>query len=331
MRKAVTEEEKAIWKERYLAGETARNIAKDFPQYNENTISKHIRKMGVSRGKGNLYEFVQLRPKVIQEYQEDPYATCTSLAKKYNISDRTVSAWLKENNIPIKQATGVISHANQKYFEKIDTPSKAYLLGFITADGAVTGSDKEGEARACSIEVNEKDKDLILFAQKEINPDATITFCNYEKKHNVRISFNGVELCRHLKKYGIVKNKSKVIDRVPVELIPKDLLCYYFRGLIDGDGSVSKSRGGVSIYSGSKPFIESVQEVLCDELGLKKLSIYYGTSYFITWSSREDREKLYNYLYKDKLEQTFYYKRKYDRLYNSLYANTEVSNQIAQG
>lgn len=58
MRKIVTEEEKAIWKERYLAGETARNIAKDFPQYNESTISKHIRKMGISRGKGNLYEFV---------------------------------------------------------------------------------------------------------------------------------------------------------------------------------------------------------------------------------------------------------------------------------
>lgn len=56
MRKIVSEEEKKIWAERYLKGETARSIAKDFPQYNENTISKHIRNMGISRGKGRVFE-----------------------------------------------------------------------------------------------------------------------------------------------------------------------------------------------------------------------------------------------------------------------------------
>ena len=31
MKKIVSEEEKNIWKQRYLNGETARNIARDFP------------------------------------------------------------------------------------------------------------------------------------------------------------------------------------------------------------------------------------------------------------------------------------------------------------
>ena len=42
MRKIVSNEEEKIWKERYLQGETARNIAKDYPWYNEATISRHI-------------------------------------------------------------------------------------------------------------------------------------------------------------------------------------------------------------------------------------------------------------------------------------------------
>ena len=42
--------------------------------------------------------------------------------------------------------------------------------------------------------------------------------------------------------------------------------------------------------------------------------------------SDEDRQKFYDYLYGDALNSTFYYKRKYNRLYNSLYANTEVNS-----
>ena len=44
--------------------------------------------------------------------------------------------------------------------------------------------------------------------------------------------------------------KDKMMEKVPKELIPQDLLRFYFRGLIDGDGCILKS-GGISIYSGS--------------------------------------------------------------------------------
>lgn len=155
-------------------------------------------------------------------------------------------------------------------------------MGFITADGAVTGK-KNYDARTCSIEIHEKDKDLILFAQKEINPNATITECHYDNKNNCKISFNSKKLCSDLSKYGIVRNKSKVITRVPIEFIPKNLLPFYFRGLIDGDGCMHKD-GKVSIYSGSKLYIESVQEILVQEAKISKLGIYKGTTYFITWS-----------------------------------------------
>lgn len=327
MRKIVTEQEKLEWKERYLAGETCREISKDY-DYNENTISKHIRKMGISRGKGNLPKYLELKPKILEEYQANEKMTLTDLANKYNISDRTVSDWIKDAGLQVKQKSGKISSCNEHYFQIIDTPNKAYLLGFITADGAVV-KKRENNSKSCSIEVHKKDKDLILFAQQEINPNATITDCSYEKKQNCRISFSSTKLCNDLEKYGIVQNKSKIIKRVPKELIPKDLLPFYFRGLIDGDGCAHKD-GGVSIYSGSKEFIESVQNILVEETGVKKLSIYIGTTYFISWHSYGDRKKLFDYLYGN-LNSTFYYKRKYERIRESLQGNTEVSNQIAKG
>ena len=323
MRKYVSKEEEEIWARRYLQGETCRNISKDYPQYHESTISRHIKKLDLSRGKGHLKEKDDKKQIILEEYIKDKYATCTSLGKKYNISDRTISTWLKQNNIPLKQSSGVISHCKEDYFSKIDNPNKAYLLGFITADGAVTGK-KEYEPTTCSIEVKDDDCDVVKFAQQEINPEATITPCYYDKKHNVRISFNSKKLCTDLAKYGIVRNKSKIIESVPVHLIPKELLCYYFRGLIDGDGCIHKN-GGISIYSGSKRFIESVQEILIQETGVKKLGIYEGTTYFITWTSKQDKIKLFNYLYNN-LNATFYYKRKYNRICNSLYGNTEVTN-----
>ena len=68
MRKKVSEEEKQIWKERYLNGETARDIAKDFPQYHESTISKNIKKMGISRGKGKTFKTFSIEEDVVRDF-----------------------------------------------------------------------------------------------------------------------------------------------------------------------------------------------------------------------------------------------------------------------
>lgn len=327
MRKIVTEEMKEIWAKRYLQGETCRSISLDYP-FNENTISKHIRKMGISRGKGNQLKYLNLKPTILQEYQDNNKITIVELARKYNISDRTISDWLHQNNIPIKQKQGLISNCQEDYFEKIDNPNKAYLLGFITADGSVTGK-KGYEPRTCSIEIHEKDKELLEFAKRQINPQATITECFYDKKRNMRISFNSKKLCNDLAQYGVVRNKSMILSEVPINLIPKDLLPYYFRGLVDGDGCIHLN-GAISIYSGSYDFIQSIQNILCQECNLTKNKIYKGTSYFISWNSKKDKISLFHYLY-DNLTATFYYKRKYERLYNFISTNTEITSSIAQG
>lgn len=311
MRNYATEEQKEEWGKRYLLGETAREIAKDYPQFHESTISRNIKKMGISRGNlsTTIYDNSE---QIIQDYLNGMY--CEDIAKKYNVEVHSIYHVL--DKAKIERRTGKHSNCNEDYFEKINTPNKAYLLGFITADGSIVGQYHS----TCQIEIKNNDIDLLYFARKEISPNQKIYNVEYNNKSNSKINFSSKKLCNDLKKYGIVPNKSKIIKDVPVDFVPKELLRYYFRGLIDGDGCVHKD-GKISIYSGSESFIKSVQKILVEEAGVKALGIYFGTTYFITWSSKSDREKLYNYLYKDILDETFYYKRKYERLYNSLYGN----------
>lgn len=312
MRKIVTNEEKEEWKRRYLLGETARSIAKDYPQYNESTISKHIRKMGISRG-GQPFKYAINNENVKNDYLNGMY--CEEIAKKYGMEVHTVYNIL--NKYGVERKTGVHSSCVENYFEVIDTPSKAYLLGFITADGSIIGKYSSD----CAIEVHNKDRAVIEFARNEINPSATITDCIADKKNNCRISFSSKKLCNDLIKYGVVPNKSKTITKVPEELIPTDLLRFYFRGLIDGDGCIHKD-GHISIYSGSYDFIANVQQCLVKLLNVSQLSIYHGTTWFVSWSKKDDKQKFFDFLYKDCLNETFYYERKYQRLYDSLHDNT---------
>lgn len=324
-RKRATEQEHREWIERYLNGETARSISKDY-SYNENTISKYIKNQGISRGKGKIFNILQNKDKIIAEYLKDRQATCTSLGKKYGLCDRTVSEILKQAGIKIK-GVGKPTTCNENYFDEIDNPNKAYLLGFITADGAIVfekNSCGDKTHGSLSIEIHQKDRDFLEFAKQEINPDAKIKDINYQNKNNCRITFNSTQLCKTLEKYGIVQNKSKIIEKVPTDKIPKQLLPYYFRGLIDGDGCILKN-GTINIYSGSEKFIKDVQTVLCEEAGVKKLGIYKGTSFFIGWGGKIDKEKMFHYLY-DNLNDTFYYKRKFQRLRDFLYGNPEITN-----
>ena len=298
----MTKEQEQIIIERYINGETAVAISKDLGLSNS-TISRCGKKIGISRGYQSKRS-LDIEKDVLKDFQENNLY-CEDLAKKYKVDVHTIYRILNKYNI--KRQSGYHTNCDQNYFEQIDNPHKAYLLGFITADGAVVKN-------VLSIEVHDKDIRVLEYAREQINPKATITKC--KGRSTSKISFGAKKIGRDLAKYGVVQNKSKIIKKVPIDLIPHQYLKYYFRGLIDGDGCILKN-GKVSIYSGSKEYIQDVQRILIEELNLSQNSIYHGTTYFCAWGSKEDRKKIYHYLYDD-LNSCFYYKRKYDRLLNSL-------------
>ena len=263
-----------------------------------------LKEISLSKNLENIYD------DVIKDFQEN-HLYCKEIANKYSIGESSVYKIL--NKAKIKRQSGYHSNCKLNYFAQIDTPNKAYLLGFITADGAIVNE-------VLSIEVHQDDVEVLNFAKQEINPEATLT----PTRNCYKVTFGAKQLGRDLAKYGIVQNKSKTIKRVPIEYIPNELLPFYFRGLIDGDGCIHKD-GKLSIYSGSYDFIQDVQRILIEQANLQLLNIYKGTTFFITWGGYKDKCKLFHYLYDD-LNATYYYPRKYNRLLQVIQDNTEVTN-----
>lgn len=300
----INEKDKEKIKQDYLNGYNCKQLQLKYNNYTYYQIYGMIKREGIKRTHNNKFNNEQ-KEKIVRKYVEDK-KTCKEIALELKCCDVTIYNILKEYNIEVHP--GARSNINENYFDIIDNPHKAYILGFLTADGAIVKT-------SISFEVIDKDKQVLEYIKEQLNSNNPITNCNYEKKHNVRISFGSRHMVDILANYGIIQNKSKIIKDIPV--LPKELMCYYFRGLIDGDGCIHKN-GGISIYSGSLTFIKNVQQYLIEQVGLKYLKVYKGTTYFITWTSKEDRIKLYNYLYKDKLNNCYYYDRKYQRLLNSL-------------
>lgn len=95
---------------------------------------------------GMKYSTVVNLKKAIDEYIQmyDNKPSITKLSKKYNISAKTISDRLKSLGIK------VINHQNktkfnESIFDSIDSEEKAYWLGFIFADGYISGYNSNGK------------------------------------------------------------------------------------------------------------------------------------------------------------------------------------------
>lgn len=128
---------------------------------------------------------------------------------------------------------------NEDFFESIDSEEKAYVLGFILADGCVY---KDG--RTIAIAIKQTDKQILDDISKAVEYSGEVKFLprkegdGYGGDHRVRLRLNSVKLVQDIQKLGIHPAKT-FTARLPV--IPKDLECHLIRGLWDGDGHIGRS------------------------------------------------------------------------------------------
>lgn len=135
---------------------------------------------------------LEIEPKIVEDFQNNNLY-CEELAKKYEVDAHTIYRILDKYHI-IRQ-TGYHTKCDITYFEKIDNPRKAYLLGFITADGTIVNN-------VLSIEIHDDDIGILEYAKQEINPYATITKC--KNRSTSKICFGAKKISTDLAKYGVV-------------------------------------------------------------------------------------------------------------------------------
>lgn len=237
------------------------------------------------------------------------------------INPTTIDGWFRNNH---PEFNFLPNKGNVHYFHTIDSYAKAYIVGFIAADGALVES-KQSKAVTLTITIKYEDKEVLEFIKSEIGNSHKLqeiirpTSYNRTKIiHHIRYAISDKNIASDLNNLGITSNKSLTIGNI-IENIPYEYRDAFIIGYFDGDGSVI-TRDGLyknfkgalvpdhSIYiqmRGTKEFLKGI----CNHLNITDSHIHqYDSIPSLQFANKKDVVRFfqcYNNL-------PFYYKRKYD-------------------
>lgn len=241
-------------------------------------------------------------PKMLRLYEEGKSAV--ELSKIFKCSSRTILRRLHENNVKIRPlGTQLINNKNaqkydydRKFFDNIDTPAKAYFLGFILGDGHL-----DPKRKTLQISLHKKDQEILENLIQEINGD--LTQIKERGKKYCSLNLTSKELFQGLVSNGVPAGNKSLTALFP-QNIDKELLSHFVRGLMDADGTyfIDKNRAPclVLIQYGTKDICEKVADGFNytkeyvskhGKSSIFKFRIYISDSY--------EMRKLYDFLYRD--------------------------------
>lgn len=214
-----------------------------------------------------------------------------SIAKSigYNSVD-IIYKILRENKIT-KRGSIIRKHSiDEDYFEKIDTSNKAYILGFIYADGYIRKDNL-----ALSVVVHNKDIDILIKIKNELKSDVNIEHIK-NKNHN-RINICSRKICNSLAKLGCRNGKTFKLEFPNLE---EFLIPHFVRGFMDGDGciSVSNKKYGKYIslsFVGTESMINSLKKIL----KVDNRITFYRNTYALHIGKEVDVIRILDWIYKD--------------------------------
>lgn len=238
---------------------------------------------------------------------------------------------------------------DRNFFEKIDTQEKAYILGFIYADGYNSN-------RQIVLTQLSQDKDILEKIKEVIKSENPIQeYNNSWGKSSAKITFNSVKLCKDISNMGAIKNKSLTL-KFPEEIVPENLMQHFIRGYFDGDGCIwngkrkkmivkdPKSKSGTReriihnvkfTFTGCYSFIKPLQEFLIRKIGLKETKLNFSKAKnknnntcdqvcTMEYSGRGNIKKLFDYMYSDSV---IHGNRKYNKFLEIFCALEEKSSK----
>lgn len=167
-------------------------------------------------------------------YQEG--ISLTKIGQQLGIHRKALTRLFKKNQVESRKGFSYARKYNleEHYFDIIDTEDKAYMLGFIYADG-----NNFFKLNRIALKLSIIDKEILVKFSNIMFGEELI---KYEKRKNkqgkefeyVVLNYFSKHMSRHLATLGVVENKSHKIT-FP-EWLDKSLYRHFIRGLIDGDG-----------------------------------------------------------------------------------------------
>lgn len=255
---------------------------------------------------------------IIDMYSNQKMST-VRIGSNFGCSHKVIAKLLEKNNIKRVGNGRRKYNLNEQYFDIIDNPTKAYILGFLFADGNVNLSKQ-----TVSMSLQEDDYEILERIRNEIGSENKLKFLDYSDKHDFgyhyknqyRMLLHSKYMCNSLIRMGMFENKSLILE---YPKLPKELNRHFIRGYFDGDGSVTrkiKNENNISILltiTSTEKFCKSIKEIAEKELGIK-CGIYEASSKNgitkVFSLSKSASIKFMNWMYKDA---DIYIERKYKR------------------
>ncbi len=226
---------------------------------------------------------------VVQRYVKGENSV--TIAEHFGIKPRSVISLLERRGIPRRRGF----FFDKEYFATIDTPEKAYWLGFIYADGNI-------HRDMFALKLGHADLDHLKLFQKTLRAEQKIQMCTDRPAHVLKIGSKLLK--KQLNDLGVYAAKSLTITYPMWLPFQRD----FIRGFVDGDGWLTvfqpkdqnKKRCVVGICCASKAFIDQLHhqiQILCGTTGggiceIQRTNKCYQLQF---WGS--DARKIASFLY----------------------------------
>lgn len=228
--------------------------------------------------------------------------TLTSISDSYKVSYQAIGGLLKRRGVMIRKPTETSRkyELNENVFDYADTEASAYWIGFLLADGNVSGN-------AVSLTLSSKDRNHLIKLKKFLESSHPIF--DYETKGfpYSRLLFTNKHLALSLSKFGIVNKKTFNVS-LPIQ-VNKEFWPDLIRGYVDGDGgfgfskSSSSSPNVIFHVTSTKNMVLWMQSVLMKECGLSQTKLNQRNKqspiYTLRYNGKKQVKRIGNYLYGD--------------------------------
>ena len=154
---------------------------------------------------------------------------------------------------------------NETFFEKIDTVQKAWMLGFIAADGCIY--ERDGHQAMLSISVRDYDIEILELFKRYISPEhSIIQVCDKRRPNTIMstLQLTSDILCNSLKNIEIRPRKTFDLDITNIlQKLPEEYRFAFVLGYFDGDGSVYLSNEHIySNFTGTEHMLLGIKKEL---------------------------------------------------------------------
>lgn len=173
------------------------------------------------------------------------------------------------------------------YFNRIERPIQAYVLGLLASDGNVAL-----DRPRIQFSVHEEDRILTEIVRDELAPGSPIIMPTCRTYRLAKVHFTSPRMYADLARLGIVPRKSHVLTWP--EMLPGDLINSYLLGVFDGDGWITIDKRKptphyiIGIISASPAFLErAAQEIVAAiDVPLVRLSAVNQRAFTIRYGGK---------------------------------------------